>query len=88
MKMTLDIATCPLCDKAVVYEIGKKPICPECLVEVNDIYNKVRTLLRDYPEKRFGTNDVAKILKVDEKKIKYLLENGMFQLVYDRTIQE
>ena len=36
--MTLDIATCPLCDKAVVYEIGKKPICPECLAEVNDIY--------------------------------------------------
>lgn len=77
----LDLAKCMICDRAVVYEVGKKPICRTCAVKKNQAYQKIRSLLRDFPEQRFSVDDVSKTLNIDEKMINSLLEDGMFQLV-------
>lgn len=84
----LDLARCPLCDKAVVYEVGKKLICPECAAEESELYKRVRTLLRDYPNHKLSVSDVARMLGVDEKKISYLIDDGMFQLVHEKKLKD
>ena len=79
--MVLDIVKCRICGCAVVIEVGKKPICRECVVKKNRAYQDIRSMLRDFPEQRFCVDDVSKALNIDEKLINYLLEEGMFQLV-------
>ena len=64
-----------------MYEVGKKPVCKICAAKKKDAYQKIRTLLRDFPEQRFSVDDVSKTLYIDEKIINSLLEEGMFQLV-------
>ncbi len=81
--MTLDLGRCELCDKAIVYEVGKKPVCPECSEKQNELYMKIRSLLRDYPDRRMSVSDVAEILGADEREVRYLLEDGRFNLVED-----
>lgn len=79
--MTLDLGRCALCDKAIVYEVGKKPICPECTQKQNELYMRIRSLLRDYPDRGMSICDVAEILDVDEREVSFLLEDGRFRLV-------
>ena len=64
-------------------EVGKKPICPECSAKQNELYMKIRSLLRDYPDRRMSVSDVAEILGADEREVRYLLEDGRFRLVED-----
>lgn len=81
--MKLDLGKCELCEKAVVYEVGNSPICPECQTKQNELYMKIRSLLRDYPDRRMSISDVAEILNVDEREVRHLRENGRFWLAED-----
>jgi hypothetical protein len=79
--MPLDLVECGICGKAVVIERGAKNICPRCRDDEQRLYRNVRTLLTEYPDRRFTIQDVAAELKIDDKKITHLVENGYFQLV-------
>jgi hypothetical protein len=85
--MPLDIAQCGLCQTAVVVAEGARPICDNCREEELRLYNQIRELLR----KSGGTltvADVSKTLKVEERKINFLVEGGMFKFVHSRTLPE
>lgn len=85
--MKLDLGKCELCDKAVVHEVGKSSICPECMVKQNELYVKIRSLLRDYPDRRMTITDVAEILAVDEREVRHLLGSGLFSLSEDWNLK-
>lgn len=79
--MTLDLGRCLLCGQAVVYEAGKSPICPECARKQDELYARIRSLLRDYHDCRMSISDVAEFLNVDERDVRFLVESGRFYLV-------
>jgi len=81
MRMKLDLGKCRLCEKAVVHEVGKWPLCSACETKQDELYKKIRSLLRDYPDRRLSVADVAEILGTDEREVRYLIESGRFSLV-------
>jgi hypothetical protein len=78
-----DLIKCGLCGKAFAHEVGSRTTCPDCLGEEDALYRKVRNLLSDYPDRRMGAAEVAKLLGVEERKVNYLVESGMFTLATD-----
>jgi predicted AAA+ superfamily ATPase len=76
-----DLVKCGLCGKAFVYEVGKRPTCPDCAEEENDLYTRIRRLISDHPDRRMNVAEIARILNIEERKINYLVECGMFNLV-------
>jgi hypothetical protein len=76
-----DLIKCGLCGRAFVYEIGGKATCPDCLAEEDALYRKVRSILADYSDRRLSAAEVAKLVGVEERKINYLVDCGMFTLV-------
>ena len=84
--MTLDLEKCAFCGKAFVATLGHRPVCPECRSEENELYKRIRNLIRDHHDTKLTVSDVAKLLKVDEGKIRYFVEQGMFQLVRDNRL--
>jgi hypothetical protein len=78
---SFDLLKCAICGKAFVQEAGKRPTCPDCLDEESMLYRKVRTIVSDYPDRRISVAEAARLLEVEERKINYLVECGMFKLV-------
>jgi hypothetical protein len=76
-----DLIKCGLCGRAFVYEVGSRPTCPDCAAEEDALYRKIRSLIADYPERRMSVAEVSRLLKVEEKKVSYLVDCGMFSLV-------
>ncbi|MDR3321898.1 MAG: hypothetical protein LBS93_05555 [Synergistaceae bacterium] len=76
-----DLLNCGLCGKAFVKQTGGRPTCPECQAEEDILYRKIRTVLSDYPDRRLGIADVARLVGAEERKINYLVDSGMFKLV-------
>jgi hypothetical protein len=70
-----------MCGKATVVRKGARPICDACRDEEKNLYVRVRSLLRQYHGTPLTIQDVADMLKVDEKKITHLVDSGYFQLV-------
>jgi hypothetical protein len=81
-----ELLKCGLCGKAFVQETGKRPTCPDCIAEEDLLYRKVRNLVGDYPDRRISVAEAAKLLGVEERKINYLVECGMFKLVVGRGL--
>ncbi|MDR0649318.1 MAG: hypothetical protein LBF92_08305 [Synergistaceae bacterium] len=75
-----ELVKCVFCGKAFAQEAGKRPTCPDCLAEEDAIYRKIRNLVSNNPDRRMNVSDVAKLLDIEERKINYLIENGMFNL--------
>jgi hypothetical protein len=75
-----ELVKCGFCGKAFAQETGKRPTCPDCLAEEDATYRKIRNLVSNNPERRMNISDVAKRLGIEERKINYLVENGMFNL--------
>jgi hypothetical protein len=78
-----DLAKCELCDKAFAYVVGSRSTCPDCVEEGNDLYARIRTLISDHPFRRMTVAEIAKTLGVEERKIIYLAELGLFDLIAD-----
>ncbi|MDR3332344.1 MAG: hypothetical protein LBT08_06930 [Synergistaceae bacterium] len=78
--MSFDLIMCSFCGKAFVGVKGHKPICDECKSDEDSLYKKVRTLIRDHPDKGFTVPEVARLFDVEECKINYFVGQGMFQL--------
>ena len=64
----------------MVCEVGSKAVCKDCVVKKGEAYRAIRTLVRDFPEHRFTVDEVCRKLRIDEKMINYLLEEGTLQL--------
>lgn len=78
----LDFTECPLCGRAFVGAAGVKTTCDDCKEEEQYLYDMVRHLIRDNDTDRHLTvEDAAKELHVPERKIRYLVEKGLIQLV-------
>ena len=77
--MALDLVKCKMCGKATVIALGTRPVCDSCRQEEQELYVRVRSVLRDH-EKKLTIQDVSEILEVDEKKIMHLVDSGYFQL--------
>ncbi|MDR1515014.1 MAG: hypothetical protein LBS45_04905 [Synergistaceae bacterium] len=78
---SFDLVKCAFCGKAFVQEAGKRPTCLDCLAEEDIVYRKVRRLVSDNPDRRLSVSEVSKLLDIEERKINYLVECGMFNLV-------
>ena len=82
--MKFDIAKCGMCGNAFVGLMGARNVCNNCRDEEQKLYHKLRTLIRDNPDKRFSIQEAAQLLRVDEKKIAHLVDSGLVQLVQNR----
>jgi hypothetical protein len=78
-----ELVNCVLCGRAFARVAGSRKACPECTAETDELYRQVRNLLGDYPDRRLGTSDIAKLLNVEERKINYLIDCGMFNVITD-----
>ena len=78
--MSLDLVKCGMCGKAAVVAAGHRSICDACRIEEQELYRRVRILIHENLDTRYTINDVADILKLDEKKIHHLVESGFFTL--------
>ena len=79
--MSLELVKCGMCGKATVVGEGHKHVCDACRDDEHKLYSRVRALIREYNGSRLTIQDVAEILKVDEKKISHLVDSGYFKLV-------
>jgi hypothetical protein len=77
----LDLVKCGMCGKATVVGMGQRHVCTSCREEEQKLYARVRTLLREYMGVSLTIQDVASMLKVEEKKITHLVDSGYFKLV-------
>ena len=79
-EVPLNLVECGMCGKAAVVDEGHRHICDVCRGEEHELYSKIRTLIHENLGTRFTINDVADILKADEKKIYHLVESGFFTM--------
>jgi hypothetical protein len=79
--VALDLVKCGMCGKAVVVGAGRRHVCEACREEEQKLYARVRTLIRESERSDLTVQDVAAILKVDEKKVTHLVDSGFFKLV-------
>lgn len=86
--MSFDIEKCGMCGKAFIGLKGGRKVCENCRDEEQQLYKKVRTLIRGNPDVPLTIQDVAEKLKVDERKITHLVDSGDLQLVKDRRFVE
>jgi hypothetical protein len=70
-----------MCGKATVVPSGGREICAACREEEQQLYISARTLIRERVHGSLTIQDVAEILRVDERKISHLVKSGYFQLV-------
>ena len=77
----LDLVKCGICGKATVVGMGQRHVCAVCRDEERRLYARVRTLLREQVGVSLTIQDVAAMLKVEEKKITHLVDSGYFRLV-------
>jgi hypothetical protein len=80
-EVSLNLVKCGMCGKATVVQAGHRSVCEACRVEEQKLYARVRTLLREYDGSKLTIQDVAEMLKEDEKKITHLVDSGYFKLV-------
>jgi hypothetical protein len=78
--MQLDLVECGMCGKAAVVAEGRRSICDACREQEQELYSKVKDLIRENPGAGFTIRDMADILKVDERKIHHLVNSGYFKL--------
>ena len=78
--MSLDLVKCGMCGKAVVVANGQRHICEVCRDEEQQLYTRIRLILREYPGARYTIKEIADMIKVDERKIHHLVDNGYFKL--------
>jgi hypothetical protein len=79
--VALDLVKCGMCGKATVVGAGQRHVCESCREEEQKLYTRVRALIREYDRSELTVQDVAAILKIDEKKITHLVDSGFFKLV-------
>ena len=78
--MALDLVKCGMCGEAVVIARGQRSVCESCRESEHELYSTVRTLIRENLDVRFTMRDAAEILKVEESKIKHLVDSGFIKL--------
>jgi hypothetical protein len=85
-EMPLELVKCGICGKAAVVGAGQRHVCDACREEEQELYRRVRSFIREYPEAGNTVQGIAHALKVDEKKITHLVDSGYFRLVM-RTVR-
>lgn len=83
----LDINRCGLCGKAFVAAAGASGVCDDCKREEQELYNRVRALIRDNPDRVLHVDEAASLLRVSEHKIRYLVSRGLVQLVTGSSLR-
>ena len=78
--MALDLIKCGICGDAAVIAMGHRPVCEACRGLEHELYIRVRTLVRENHDVRYTISDAADILKIEESKIKHLVDSGFFKL--------
>lgn len=76
----LELHKCGLCGKAFVGAASFGAVCSDCKEDEDRLYRKARALIRDNPDKVLHIADAARLLKVDEHKIMFLVSKGYIQL--------
>lgn len=82
--MKFDITKCGMCGKAFVGVAGTRNVCENCREEEQAIYNQLRRLIRDNPNRRLTIDEAAKLTGIDVRKINHLVDSGLLQLVKDK----
>lgn len=82
--MKFDLAKCGMCGKAFVGVMGARNVCNDCRDEEQKLYHRLRTLIRDNPDRKFSLQEAAQLLRVEEKQIAHLVDNGLVQVVQNR----
>jgi predicted AAA+ superfamily ATPase len=86
--VALDIMKCSFCGRAFVDANGQRPICADCRDEEERLYKKARDLILDNPGRALSVSAVAEILGVEESKINYFVDHGLFHLVQREKEEE
>ncbi|GHV31111.1 hypothetical protein FACS1894167_12960 [Synergistales bacterium] len=73
----LDLAQCGYCGKAFVGAAGGRAICPDCEQEVRGLYDRVRLLISDQPNRMMYAGNIAERLGVSEKEVLKLVDCGL-----------
>jgi hypothetical protein len=77
-----------MCGKAFIGVFGMRSICENCRDEEQDVYKRLRHIIRDNPGKKLTVADAVSILNVDEHKIHHLVDSGLVQLVKNEKFLE
>jgi hypothetical protein len=79
--LKFDIAKCGMCGKAFIGVSGMRNVCDNCRDEEQELYEKLRAIIRYSPDRQLTIADAASILHVEERKIHHLVDNGLVQIV-------
>ena len=74
----MEIMTCGFCGK--VFSAAGVKACASCRKELEDVYQKARTYLRDHFDSNIGPDELAKALDVDPAMIQFLKSEGRFSM--------
>jgi len=72
----MDIRNCPKCKQVFTY--FNSPLCPKCLKEEEEIYETVRTFIKDHPNSTML--EVVEATGVSAKKILKYLKEGRLEV--------
>ncbi len=77
-----------MCGKAFIGVAGLRNVCDNCRDEEQDLYKRLRNLIRDNPSRQLTIEDAVCLLNVDEHKIHHLVDSGLVQLVKSKRFLE
>lgn len=80
----MEIMTCRFCGKVFSAAGGKA--CASCRKELEEVYQKARTYLRDHFDSNISPDELAKALDVDPAMIQFLKNEGRFAMSDEGTI--
>ncbi len=86
--MKFDIAKCGMCGKAFIGVAGLRNVCDNCRDEEQELYKKLRNLIRDNPGRQLTIEDAVSLLSVEARKIHHLVDSGLVQLVKSKKFLE
>jgi hypothetical protein len=86
--MALDLIKCAFCGKAFVDADGQRPVCKDCRGSEDKLYKKIRSMIRDNPERPYSVAEVAQIFGVAEATVNYFVDYGLLQLARGNRLAE
>lgn len=79
----MDVRNCKKCRKLFNY-IGGQPMCPSCMAELEDEFQKVKTYLRDNPNALMVT--IAEVNEVSVQQIKQWVREERLTFTEDSPV--
>ncbi|GHV41045.1 hypothetical protein FACS189490_07200 [Clostridia bacterium] len=72
----MEMVNCPKCGR--VFSKGSEPICDDCLKKEEELFERVRTFLEEYPES--SLDQVSTATEVSPKKIMKYIKDGRIEI--------